>query len=118
MKAKPKAKRKPAKARARGEPVVRDVLAATLAELAGAGYAGLRVEDVAARAKVNKTTVYRRWPTKEDLVRAALLSMTAEVSEAPNTGSLRGDLLAIARVMVELTASAEMQGIARIMFAE
>jgi AcrR family transcriptional regulator len=104
--------------RARGEPVVRGVLEATLEELARAGYSALRIEDVAARAGVNKTTVYRRWPTKEELVRAALLSCTAEWTTAPSTGSLRSDLLSIARHMVSLGRSCEGQGLFRMFLAE
>src|SRR5262245_2839968 len=105
MNAKPKAKRsggKGALVRAggksplvRGEPVVRGILGAALTELARTGYGALRIEDVAARAGVNKTTVYRRWSTKEDLVRAALLSITNDRFTPPNTGSLRTDLLQI-----------------------
>ena len=60
----------------RGEPVIRRALAATLRELARVGYAALRFEEVAGRAGVNKTTVYRRWPDKQALVRAALLSLS------------------------------------------
>ena len=52
--------------------VVKDVLAAALTAFAESGYAGLSVEDVAARAGVNKTTVYRRWPRKLDLVSDAI----------------------------------------------
>ncbi len=102
----------------RGEPVVRGVLAAAIEELGRTGYGALRIEDVAARAGVNKTTVYRRWPTKEDLVRAALLSITADKFVVPNTGSLRGDLLAIAHRMVETTRSLGGQGLLRLMIAE
>lgn len=102
----------------RGEPVVRSVLAATLAELAEAGYRGLRIEDVATRAGVNKTTIYRRWPTKEDLVGAAFRSITSDKLIIPNTGSLRGDLLAIARVMVESIDLPEGQSLFRVMAAE
>src|SRR5262245_40170336 len=87
----------------RGEAVVRGVLTAALEELGQTGYGALRIEDVAARAGVNKTTVYRRWPTKEDLVRAALLAMTVDKFVVPNTGSLRGDLLEMARRMVAMT---------------
>ena len=47
--------------------VVSAVLRMTLEVLGQEGYAGLRVEDVAARAGVNKTTIYRRWPTRADL---------------------------------------------------
>jgi AcrR family transcriptional regulator len=102
----------------RGEPVVRGVLEATLAELSTVGYGALRVEDVATRAGVNKTTVYRRWPTKEDLVRAALQSITVDRAVTPNTGSLRGDLLDIGRLIVMRASSPEWQGIRRVLIAE
>ncbi len=103
----------------RGEPVVRSVMEATLEELGRVGYGALRIEDVASRAKVNKTTVYRRWPTKEDLVRAALLSATGITEfRAPNTGSLRGDMIAMAQTIVERTCSTEGQGLMRLMFSE
>lgn len=112
-------KRRPKpRALVRGEPVVREVLAATLREVARAGYHGLRIEDVAALAGVNKTTVYRRWPTKQELLRDALLSITAESSSAPNTGSLRTDLLALARRSIERAAKPEHQGVFRIFVAE
>ncbi|NVB42510.1 TetR/AcrR family transcriptional regulator [Pseudenhygromyxa sp. WMMC2535] len=101
----------------RGEPVIRKVLAATLEEVARAGYHGLRIEDVATRAGVNKTTVYRRWPTKQELVREALLSITTEAFTAPKTGSLRGDIGAIAHRTVELARKPEYQGLFRIMLS-
>jgi AcrR family transcriptional regulator len=102
----------------RGAPVVRGVLEATLEELARTGYGALRIEDVAARAGVNKTTVYRRWPTKEELVRAALLSITGDRIVAPSTGSLRTDLLEIARLVVSIRHSCEGQGLFRMLVAE
>ena len=90
--AKRTAKRGAAKKRAlvRGEPVVRGILAAALEELASAGYRALRIEDVATRAGVNKTTVYRRWPTKEDLVRAEADAAAAEA--AAHAQHLEADL--------------------------
>lgn len=72
--------------------VVSEVLSATLEEFAQQGYAGLSVEAVALRAGVNKTTIYRRWPAKADLVGAALVSLRDADPEPPNTGSLRDDL--------------------------
>jgi AcrR family transcriptional regulator len=50
----------------------RAILAATFAQLVAGGYAGLSIEAVAAESGVAKTTIYRRWPTKRDLVVAAL----------------------------------------------
>jgi AcrR family transcriptional regulator len=82
-----------ARLRGRSERVVRAVLDAALAELGRVGYAKLRVEDVSALASVNKTTVYRRWPTKVDLVAAALNAHSDTFDAAPDTGSLRGDLV-------------------------
>lgn len=73
------------------------VLEATLAELAGGSYEDLRIEDVAARAGVNKTTVYRRWPTKADLVADAALANSSRAVPVPDTGTLQGDLQALAR---------------------
>lgn len=70
--------------------VVEDVLRATLAEINRVGYAALRIEEVAARSGVNKTTIYRRWPTKADLVLGAVSSIKAPVSIG-DTGDLVRD---------------------------
>src|SRR5882672_8326758 len=75
--------------------VVAEVLSATLELFAEHGYAGLSVEAVALHAGVNKTTIYRRWPTKVDLLGAALFSLRDEEPEPPNTGSLREDLFTV-----------------------
>ena len=111
---------RPAKKRAlvRGEPVVHGVLRAAIEELARTGYRALRIEDVALRAGVNKTTIYRRWPTKIELVRAALASDAESQLVAPQTGSLRSDLLALGRIFVRLASSAEGQSVMRMMMAE
>lgn len=69
-----------------------DVLSATTEILNAVGYEGLTVEDVAAKAGVHKTTVYRRWPTKSELVTDATLVQSAEEIPVPDTGSLLGDL--------------------------
>ncbi len=75
--------------------VVRDVLEATLEELAAHGYSPLTVEAVAARAGVAKTTIYRRWPTKAELVAAAVLERKDDQREVPDEGSLRADLFVL-----------------------
>ena len=94
------------------------VLHATLQELGRVGYGALRIEDVAALAQVNKTTVYRRWPTKQELVAAALRSPEAASEEPPDTGEVRSDVLAILREMVERTGSPEGIAILRAMTSE
>jgi len=83
------------------------VLNATLAALVEHGYESLNIEDVAQRAGVHKTTVYRRWPTKAELVADAVRERSADRVEVPDTGSLAGDLQALARAVVANIGSAE-----------
>jgi AcrR family transcriptional regulator len=68
------------------------VEAATLDELAAAGYADLTIEAVAERAGVHRTTIYRRWPDKRSLVLGALLDQTGDQLPIPDTADLRRDL--------------------------
>ncbi len=78
--------------RPRSAQIDQAILAAALHELTGVGYEAMSVEGIAARAHVGKTTIYRRWPSKEALVLAAIQGMQAE---APiiDTGNLRADLV-------------------------
>lgn len=72
------------------------VLAATVELLGERGYPALTIDAVAARAGASKATIYRRWPNKAQLVRAALDAADAARNAAvPDTGDLRGDLLAV-----------------------
>lgn len=84
----------------RGEEREDAVLRATLELLAEIGYGSLTMDGVAARAKASKATIYRRWTGKADLVTAAIERHTsgdgASAGSAPrDTGTLRGDLLAL-----------------------
>jgi AcrR family transcriptional regulator len=77
--------------------VVNAVLEATLDVLARAGFGALSFDAVAAQAGVSRTTIYRRWATRHDLVRAALLRL-AEVQPVPAEAStLREDLVEFIR---------------------
>jgi AcrR family transcriptional regulator len=71
------------------------ILAAALSELIESGYAALSVEAVASRAGVNKTTIYRRWPTLDDLLVDALMDWSHDALPAMDTGSIETDLLAL-----------------------
>jgi AcrR family transcriptional regulator len=73
------------------------ILEATAEVLAQGGYGRFSVDQVAARAGVHKTTIYRRWATKPDLVLDALLSRSDTVIELPDTGDLESDLLVFLR---------------------
>jgi len=72
-----------------------EILAVTLELLQQHGYDRLTMEAVAARARASKATVYRRWPSKADLVLAAFIEGTQSTAVAPRTGSLREDLVSI-----------------------
>jgi AcrR family transcriptional regulator len=82
--------------RRRGEELEHAVLDAAWDELVNAGFPGLTMESVAARAKTGVAVLYRRWSNKDDLVMAALqhYGRTHRI-EIPDTGSLRGDMLAL-----------------------
>jgi AcrR family transcriptional regulator len=74
------------------DPVLREAALGLLAEV---GYDRLTMDAVAARARAGKTTIYRRWPGKAELVVDALNSLKG-IPEIPDTGSLRRDLRALA----------------------
>jgi AcrR family transcriptional regulator len=95
-----------------------DAIAATLAELAERGYRALSLESVARRAGVHKTTLYRRWGTREELVLDAMLDRAGEHISVPDTGSLRDDLLELARTAAANAATPEVAAMARAVAAE
>ncbi len=59
------------------------------------GYDRMSMDAVAARARASKATIYRAWPNKPDLVTEALVYRFGDSPVAPDTGSLRGDLIAL-----------------------
>ena len=74
------------------------ILEATLAVLAEHGYDGMTIDMVAARSGSARATVYRRWPTKSDLVLDAVSRLSrsdVHLDELPDTGTLRGDMTAM-----------------------
>jgi AcrR family transcriptional regulator len=89
---------------ARSQRVVEKVREATMAELARVGFPGLTVEGVAKAANVNRTTIYRRWPSKGALLLAILEPGLERFDRDPDTGSLGGDLLALMLLMGEIAA--------------
>lgn len=78
------------------------VLDAAFNELTRTGYAGLSVEAVASRAGVNKTTIYRRWATIDDLLVDVLTRWSAQVIPVPDTGSIENDLFALGRELADV----------------
>lgn len=77
-----------------------EILDAALAVLSESGYETMTMDMVATRAKAGKATLYRRWPSKAELVIDAVACMKEGMSSletAPDTGTLRGDLVALIR---------------------
>jgi AcrR family transcriptional regulator len=90
--------------RRRGSALEAAIFAAVWAELADHGYMGLTVAGVAVRAGTSKPVLYRRWPNRARLVYAALANRHRTI-KSPDTGSLRGDLLALMTAVGEQAAT-------------
>ncbi|WP_067838941.1 TetR/AcrR family transcriptional regulator [Nocardia lijiangensis] len=88
------------------------VLTATLDQVAEHGIEGLTIGDVAARAGVAETTIYRRWGTRTALIAEAVTELAAAGNPAPDTGTLRGDLHQLAEQISHLISR---PGIARLL---
>ena len=74
------------------------IIEAALDTLAETGFEGMTMDAVATRAKTGKASVYRRWASKAELVRDALIQMSkgsVETEQLPDKGCLRDDLLAL-----------------------
>jgi AcrR family transcriptional regulator len=94
-----------AQMRRRGETLERAIFDAVLDELQRVGLTGLTMEGVAACAHTGKAALYRRWPCKEDLVVDALDHALPSVSDLPDHGDVRDDLLDLLRRMTGLMNS-------------
>jgi AcrR family transcriptional regulator len=86
----------------------RAILTATVELLADRGLAAMSIEEVAARAGVGKTTIYRRWPSKGLLALDAFVTSFREEQPLPDTGTLRGDLVAALRGWVRAVTQTPM----------
>lgn len=80
------------------------ILSAVLEGLAERGYDRMSMDDVATRARVGKAAIYRRWPSKAAVVADAIAHWRRGLGsvQPPNTGSLRGDIDALAVAVPDL----------------
>ncbi len=86
----------PVRRRRRGADLEKALLDAAWAELSEGGYDAFTMDAVAARAGTSRPVLYRRWPGKHELVRAAIAHARAGTRpRVPDTGSLRGDLIGL-----------------------
>ena len=90
----------PRRGRPRSEKARRAILEAAADLLLDQGMARVSMDVVAERAGVSKATIYRWWPSKERLALDALLEWAASGAPPRDTGTLRGDLLALVRPWV------------------
>ncbi len=105
------------KGRPRSAAADRAILDAARATLAELGWGGLTMGHVAARAGVAKTTLYRRWPSKNELVVDAVASLFDEL-EVADLGSLRADIEAVVQQFGALLIRPETQAALLALFAE
>jgi AcrR family transcriptional regulator len=91
----------PGRGRPRSVEADRAILAATVDLLASRGLAAMSIEEIAARAGVGKATIYRRWPSKGLLALDAFVTVFREQQPLPDTGTLRGDLIAALTAWVQ-----------------
>ena len=89
---------------ARGQATTEALHRAVQELLEEAGYRGLTIEGVAARSGVAKTSIYRRWPSKAEMVFDLMLHSSAELPAMDDRGSLTGDLEALSARIVALVA--------------
>ena len=94
--------------RPRSQEADRAILAAAVELLAERGLAAMSIEEVAARAGVGKTTIYRRWPSKGLLALDAFVNSFREEQPQPDTGTLRGDMLSALHAWVRAVTQTPM----------
>ena len=93
--------------RSRDPEVDEAILVAAMDLLAEIGYARLTMDQIAARARVGKASVYLRWPNKVALVAEAIQHRSAVVPDVPDTGSLREDMRAFLRALLRSKSAAQ-----------
>lgn len=101
------ARKQKASGRPRGgsEPIVCAILETTLKQLDQKGFAQLSVEKIAEEAGVNKTSIYRRWPSKGELVCAAVQSMRGAEPPFRETGDVRRDVIRLLKTKARTLAT-------------
>jgi AcrR family transcriptional regulator len=104
--------------RPRSQEADRAILTATVELLAERGLTAMSIEEVAARAGVGKTTIYRRWPSKGLLALDAFVASFREQQPLPETGTLRGDLLAALHAWVRAVTQTPMGSMLTALIAE
>jgi AcrR family transcriptional regulator len=90
------------------------ILEQLLTLLGSHGYAGLTLDELAARSGVAKTTILRRWPSKAAVAAAGVERLALQSVDVPDSGTLRGDLLALLHGAEETFVRGRGQFVARL----
>ena len=90
-----KPRRSPTGAAVFNQAVTDVITEAAIDLLVESGYARVTMDGVAKRADVGKSAIYRRWPSKLEMIVAGLVRLSTPIGPAPDTGSLRGDVRAV-----------------------
>lgn len=106
--------------RPRGKKLDAVILRCALEELAVHGLEGLSVERIAEAAEVNKTTIYRKWATREALVAATLAHVHGDIVRVGDvdTGRLEEDFFVVGQAIAGLVSSPSGQALIRVAFAQ
>jgi AcrR family transcriptional regulator len=91
---------------------------AAIESLVELGYAKLSMEGVARRAGVGKSALYRRWPSKVDMVTDVLVHLSVPTGAPPDTGTLRGDIRALLQAITDWQADPRMRAVLPSLIAE
>ncbi len=91
--------------RRRGAALETAIYDAVLQQLSTVGFAAMTIEGVAAAAHTGKAAIYRRWPSKEELVADTLDNVLPAIALPRDTGSVRSDLLEIFTVLIDMMGS-------------
>lgn len=97
---------------------MRRIFDVTVGELSRVGFDALSVPEVARKARVNKTSVYRRWATKDELVKAALGESLDHGRELPDAGSFADDLAELISRVAEFVESPRGAALLKLVFLE
>lgn len=110
-------KPRPKRGRPRDASLDARILDAALALMAHGGLRACTIDAVAIRAEVPKSTIYRRWPSKEELQVAALERYVDEAQPMPDTGNLRDDLEELFGSQIRMYGSREARPVVAFAFS-
>jgi AcrR family transcriptional regulator len=104
----------PGRGRPRDRTLDARILEQVLGLLGSHGYAGLTLDELAARSGVAKTTILRRWPSKAAVAAAGVERLALQSVDVPDSGTLRGDLHAMLHGAAEMFARGRGQFVPRL----